>query len=140
VDSVKSITQQHAFGCGVACVAYAANNKYRDSLKFLDSNAAQTKGFLCKDLVTALRKFGFHYTYKYLKPRLKRHIYAEGVIVYIKKSTSYPAGHYLIRTHGLWMDPWINFRKDQNINKAQSGYRRRLPGTPIYALFPTHPL
>lgn len=135
----KSITQKHNHGCGVACVAYASRNTYESALKFLDSNAAESRGFLCKDLVKGLKRLGLSYTYKYVKPQLRRHIYGEGVIVYIKKSASYPAGHYLIRTHGLWMDPWINFTKDRNINSAQSGYRRRLPGAPIYALFPTHP-
>ena len=132
----ESITQQHAYGCGVACVAFVTKESYQDVLKVLRADAAQAKGFFCKDLVIALDAYGSAYAYKYLKPRLRHQIYNEGVIVYIKKSKYYPVGHYLIRSNGFWMDSWINFMQDQDIKNAKSGYRIRLPGTPIYALFP----
>lgn len=131
------ITQQHAHGCGVACVAFATGKSYQEALIVLPADSAQARGFFCKDLVLALDVHGSVYVYKYLKPRLRRQIYNEGVIVYIKKFKHYPAGHYLIRSNGYWMDPWINFTQDKDIENAKSGYRIRLPGTPIYALFPT---
>jgi len=65
-------------------------------------------------------------------------MYEDGVIVFIKRSVRYPAGHYLARMNGQWMDPWINFPNDQNIKNiknATSGFRKKLPGKPIYALF-----
>ena len=133
---LKSITQQHAYGCGVACVAFATGSSYENILKVLPVEPAQTKGFFCKDLVAALNTYGTVYEYKYLKARLRRQIYNKGVIVYIKKSKHYPAGHYLIRSDCFWMDPWTNFTKDQDIKNAKSGYRKRLPGAPIFALFP----
>lgn len=133
---LESITQQHDYGCGIACVAFATGKSYQDTLKVLSADVAETKGFFCKDLIAALNTHGSIYEYKYLKPRLRRQIYDEGVIVYIKRSKYYPAGHYLIRSNGLWMDPWINFIQDKDIRDARSGYRERLPGTPIYALFP----
>lgn len=133
---LESITQLHDYGCGVACVAFATGKSYQDTLKVLRADATQVKGFFCKDLVVALSTYSSAYGYKYLKPKLRWRIYDDRVIVYIKKSKLYPAGHYLIRSNGLWMDPWINFVQDKDIRNARSGYRKRLPGTPIYALFP----
>lgn len=134
---IGSITQQDNYGCGVACVAQASGKTYQAALDLLGPRPVQTRGYVCKDLIAALNIFGYYYTYKYLKPRLRRRIYADGVIVFIKRSKSYPAGHYLIRSGDLWMDPWINFKKNPNIKKAISGYRIRLPGQPIYGLFPS---
>lgn len=33
------------------------------------------------------------------------------------------------------MDPWINFQKDKNVKNCEAGFRKRLPGKPIYAIF-----
>ncbi len=134
--SMESVTQQDNYGCGVACVAYISKRTYRATLKTLDAKAAKTRGFACKDLVIGLNTIGHSYTYSYLPGKLKRKIYADGVIVFIKRSEHYPAGHYLVRSQNKWMDPWLNFKKDRNIKKAESGYRARLPGKPVYALFP----
>ena len=62
-------------------------------------------------------------------------MYQPNAIVYVKKSKKYPAGHYLCRLGYIgykWMDPWINF-PDRDI---QAGFRRRLPGKPVYVIFP----
>ena len=59
-------------------------------------------------------------------------MYQPNAIVYVKKSKKYPAGHYLCRLGHKWMDPWINF-PDRDI---QAGFRRRLPGKPVYVIFP----
>jgi hypothetical protein len=34
------------------------------------------------------------------------------------------------------MDPWINILKDKKLINAKSGYRKRLPGSPMYAIIP----
>ena len=88
---LESITQQHDYGCGVACVAFVTSKSYKYTLKVLRADAAKVKGFFCKDLVIALSTYGSAYGYKYLKPRLRWRIYEDRVIVYIKKSKHYPA-------------------------------------------------
>ena len=77
----------------------------------------------------------FNLLRKYNK-KLRKTIYKDGTIVLIRRSKKYIAGHYLIRYKGLWMDPWINLTVDNNILQAESGFRRRLPGSPSYAIFP----
>lgn len=102
----------------------------------LGRNYAKYRGYYCKDLINVLSKLGLTYSYKYIKQQLKGKIYKEGVIVFIKRSKKYPVGHYLTRFGRQWMDPWINFINDSNIANASSGFRKRLPRKPIYALFP----
>lgn len=134
---MKSVSQKHNFGCGAACAAFVLRKNYSEIVSILGKTKAGSKGFTCRDLATMLLKFGLVYSYCYLKLKLKRKIYRNGVIVFIKRSREYPIGHYLTWYHGLWMDPWINFRSNTNIKYAKSGFRKRLPDTPIYGLFPS---
>lgn len=129
-----SITQEHNYGCGIACVAFVAECSYQKVTKDMGIDAAQNYGFWCKELTAELTKFGLNYIYRYLKPAIKKDIYAEGSIVFIERSKKYPAGHYLARHKGQWMDPWINFINNQDIQAADSGFRKRLPGRPIYLI------
>ncbi len=133
----RSVTQRHNYGCGVSCLAFVVNTSYDDVISKLGQKKADREGYYCKELVSFLQKLGLPYTYRYLKPKLRRSIYQEGSIIYIKKSERYPAGHYLVRHRKFWMDSWINFPNNQEINEAESGFRRRLPGKPIYVIFPS---
>lgn len=133
---MRSVTQKHSFGCGVACVAFILKKSYEDVADILGEDKANNKGFVGKELVRTLSDFECPYFFKYLKPKLKRKIYQNGVIVFIKRSDKYPSGHYLVYFNSQWMDSWLNFTKDRDIKKAKSGFRKRLPGKPIYALFP----
>ncbi|NMC35445.1 hypothetical protein GYA49_00195 [Candidatus Beckwithbacteria bacterium] len=133
---MNSVTQEDSLGCSLACIAQLTHKSYQAILKLVDHQKAQTQGFYCKELVSILSYLGYNYNYKYLKPRLKKLIYTNGVIVFIKRSKKYPNGHYLIRVNKTWMDPWINFSATARIIDATAGFRKRLPGTPIYALFP----
>ena len=72
----KPIAQKHEFGCSVASVAFVVGKSYKQTLLFFDTKKANALGFYCKDLVKALKDFGLKYEYKYLKPKLKRKIYA----------------------------------------------------------------
>lgn len=131
-----SIAQKHRLGCGLACVAFLLNKDYQAIINPIFKIRAEKQGFYCKDLVKLLKKHGKNYTYKYIKKTLKKTIYKNNVIVYIKKSTKYPKGHFLVRSNKLWMDPWINFLYSKDIKNAKSGFRIRLPGKPIFALIP----
>ncbi|MEX0896155.1 MAG: cysteine peptidase family C39 domain-containing protein [Patescibacteria group bacterium] len=133
---MRSVTQQDSYGCSLACISFLVKKEYQQIATLVRKEQAQTKGFTCKELIKILLYFNLDYEYKYLKPRWKSKIYQEGVIVFIKRSKRYPSGHYLIRSNNLWMDPWINFNPQAEIENAKSSFRKRLPGRPIYALFP----
>ncbi len=131
---MKSITQKDSFGCGIACVAFICKVSYDYAKKnyFNRPHNASTLGYLCKDIVRALSKSDKNYCYKYLKRRIK---YKKNTIVFIKRSNKYPFGHYLTKTRNGWMDPWINFDNlNHKLPQANSGFRKRLPGKPIYAI------
>lgn len=132
----QAITQEMDYGCGVACFAFATKQSYSLAASYLGTEQAENSRFWVKDFVKALNHYGLKYQSKYVKPHIRPLIYQEGAIVLIKRSKHYPAGHYLIRHADYWMDPWINLPKIKNINQAKSGYRKRLPGSPMYALLP----
>lgn len=129
-----SITQEFDYGCGVACFAFALGMTYQQAADYLGELQANSTRFWIKDITAALNTSGKQYTAKYMKPPMVRKIYKEGTIVLIKRSKHYPTGHYLIRYKGLWMDPWINLPTNKDIKHAESGFRKRLPGKPMYAL------
>lgn len=76
-----------------------------------------------------------NYIYKYVRPKIRKRIYQENAIVLVARSNRYPVGHYLVRYDNRWMDPWINLPKDNSIKNAKSGFRKRLPGRPMYVFF-----
>lgn len=130
------IAQRDSFGCGIACIAFITKTSYAKAKAsyFKNKKSASTFGYLCKDLVSALSRAKKRYGYKYTKSRAK---FRNNVIVFIKRSKRYPAGHYLVKTDKGWMDPWINFDANKNnVEKAYAGFRKRLPGKPIYIIFP----
>lgn len=130
------VTQKDDYGCSVACVAFHLGISYRKASSLMGRHKAENKGFNGREIESVLKKYGLNYTFNYLKPKLKKKIYKDKVIVFIKRSKNYPSGHYLVRYRGFWMDPWINFKQNKNIRAAKSGYTKRLPERPIYALFP----
>ena len=132
---MKTITQEHDFGCGIACLAFICQLPYLQVVNYLGIIKANNSGFTCKELVRGLEHFGLSYDYKYIKSSLRKSIYKNGTIVFIKRSKKYPYGHYLTYHNGKWADSWINLPYDKNITNAKSGYRKRLPDKPIYMIF-----
>jgi len=132
----ESITQEFDYGCGVACFAFALHMTYKQAANHLGELQANSKRFWVKDFTDALNQTGKNYISKHIKPPMQRRIYNEGTIVLIRRSKLYPSGHYLIRHKSQWMDPWINLPSDKDILHAKSGFRKRLPGKPMYALLP----
>lgn len=130
----QAVAQEHDFGCGAACVAFVVGVEYREVVAKLGEEAARTKGFWCKDLKRVLNNYGLEYEVKYMKLNMKKRIYTNGAIVFIKRSQRYPYGHYVTYYNGQWMDSWRNLLLDDNIKNAEAGFRRRLPGQPQYAL------
>lgn len=131
---MKPTRQEDNFGCAVACVAFIVNIKYKDAIKFFKNGEKRVKSvpdFYCREIVEILKNAGFYYQHKYIKPKIRNKIYQQNTIVFIKKSKKYSYGHYLVRYNNKWMDPWINFPNKEKI----AGFRRRLPGKSIYAIF-----
>lgn len=127
------IAQKDSFGCGIACVAFVTGISYTNAKhKLFDENKATTGGYSCRDMVRALKKFGKEYDYRYVKAGH----FGNNTIVFIKRSKRYPFGHYLCRVGKGWMGLWINFgTRDMDPDHAIAGFRKRLPGRPIYAIF-----
>ena len=134
---MKAVKQQHFSGCAVACVASITNTSYKTAIKSFEkgNERAKFRGFYCKEIIAALRNHDLEYSFKYVG-RKKRHNYQYGTIVILKKNKKYPVGHYLCFTGKGWMDSWINFPR---LN-ARAGFRKRLPGKPIYAIVPKDPI
>ncbi len=130
---MRLVKQENKLGCGVACIAAISGMSYKEVLKLFPQNKADTKGFICKEIIAVLKEKKFNYECKYLRPKLRNKIYKEGTIVFIQRSKRYPEGHYIARGDSGWMDPWINF-PDKNI---KAGLRKKLPGKPIYAILRT---
>ena len=130
-----SITQEDGNGCGAACTAFVANRSYGEVVSLLGKTSAQTRGFYCRDLVEALQLFNLSCTFIHLSPK-RWYEYPEGSIVFIKRSKHYPAGHWLARHNGQWMDPWINVVQNNDLRFARSGYRKRLPGVAQWMCYP----
>lgn len=132
----ESITQEFDYGCGIACFAFSLGLTYQQAANHLGELQANSTRFWVKDFRNALNSSGKQYVSKHIKPSIVREIYREGTIILIRRSKRYPTGHYLIRHQGYWMDPWINLLLDNDIKHAKSGFRKRLPGKPMYILLP----
>lgn len=132
----EPVVQKYDFGCAIACLAFVLDITYDDSAKIVGAKQAGSNRFYVKDLLKTLNDNRLSYESKHIKPKIRSRIYEEGVIVLIRRSRHYPSGHYLIRHKSVWMDPWINLPYDKDIINAKAGYRKRLPGNPMYALLP----
>jgi len=132
---MKEIVQENPLGCGIACTASVLDISYQQALDLFQEGEqkAQTIGFYCKDIANALLKEGKVYQYAHVNSLPQDILAVPGIIVYIKKSVRYPAGHYLVRMPDeRWMDPWINF---PNL-KREAGFRDKLPGKAEWIIYP----
>lgn len=131
----KPIVQKDLYGCGAACIAFVVDKTYDQVARYFGRKKLSCKGIRCKEIVKYLNKLGYKAEYHYLKGKWRKMIYKDNTIVLIKRSKKYPVGHYLVRYKIFWMDPWINLPKNQDIRYAKAGFRKRLPGKPIYGIF-----
>lgn len=131
----QSITQKHPMACGLACVAYVANQDYKVLASRQPSHKLNLAGFHCPTLVNLLNSFGCSYRWKKLTSSRIQQQFKIGDIVFIKRSPERPGGHFLTKTEFGWMDPWINIASNRNIDEAKSGYLKELPGEAEYVLY-----
>ena len=131
---MKPIKQEDPFGCAVACVASVLGIGYQEALNIFryGNKKAKTTGFYCKEIVKVLENKGLKYEYSYIKSKIKKKIYQDNTIVFLRRSHRYPEGHFLCRKGNFWMDSWVNF--PTKVKKA--GFRKRLPEKPIYVIYP----
>jgi ABC-type bacteriocin/lantibiotic exporter with double-glycine peptidase domain len=129
------LAQKDNFGCGLACIAFLTNQTYEKVVNDLGRKKAKTKGFYCREITVYLKKLGYQTEFHYLNKKWRNKIYQDKTIVFIRRSKKYPYGHYLIRYQNYWMDSWINFQKNKDIKNAKAGFRKKLPGKPIYGIF-----
>lgn len=128
----RSVTQQDAAGCAIACVAYVCGVSYRYALrKYFRQSRSNPAGYMCSDIVKALSRAALAYKTRHV--RGKGAEFTDKTIVFSMRSERYPMGHYLVRDHGRWMNPWTNF---PDINKPRSGFVDRLPARAMYAIVP----
>lgn len=131
---MRYVVQEDLIGCGVACVAAILGISYQRALSLFENGQkkADNRGFLCKEIVLAFKKKSLEYEYKYIKSKLRKKIYKQGTIVFLRRSIKYSEGHYVCRMGSSWMDPWINFPTTEK----RAGLRKRLPEKPIYMISP----
>lgn len=130
---MQPVKQEDSFGCAVACVAFVLNVKYGKAIELFINGKERAKDlpdFYCREIVKVLKNTGLDYQHKYVKTKIRKKIYAENSIVFIKRSKKYRYGHYLVRYRNMWMDSWINLPD----RKIKAGFRKRLPGKALYVI------
>lgn len=130
---MKAVKQEHFSGCAVACLASITGKTYRKAIASFTNGAewAKFRGFYCKEIIEAFKLNNLDYRMRYVGRKTTQD-YPIGTIVFLKKNSKYPTGHYLCFTENGWMDSWINF---PNLD-ARAGFRKNLPGKPVYAIIP----
>ncbi len=121
----KAVAQEHGMGCGVACTASLLGKSYSTTLKLFNEKQASTRGYYLRDIVRALDKKEFNYTWSKVTNKTKKYLKIPGSIVFVKRSKIFLAGHYLLKVKEGWMNPWINYPK---ISPAKAGFQKNLPG------------
>lgn len=122
----RLVAQEHALGCGVACVASVLGKTYQSALKLFEHpQHAYIRGYYCRELASVLCSQGYPYIYKKYKPQEHRKVLSLiGTIVFTKPNLTYLEGHYWLKTSRGWMNPWANSPK---INFVKAEYQKRVP-------------
>ena len=85
------MTQKHGMGCGVACVAFVLGITYDKTLRlFKDPSQAWQTGFMCRDLVFALKQRNRIYSFKHLKIKNDPVLTLPGTIIFLPHSNKFP--------------------------------------------------
>lgn len=133
---MDSVTQKHSMACGLACVAYVTRMPYDQIAQDQPADKLSKIGFYCPELAVLLNNHGKQYRWKKLAENERDNEFNIGDIVFIERSSSYPAGHFLTKSIHGWMDPWINLDFTKiDLAGAISGYRKTLPGKAEYLLY-----
>lgn len=130
----QAVSQEHALGCGVACVASRCGTSYREALEeFSRPENAWTRGYYCPEIVAALKKLGYDYEFAPFNSREHGRLLSRaGTIAFVAPCRQYPAGHFLLRTDKGWMNSWLNYPQ---MVPVECGFEKKLPGRVTYIVF-----
>lgn len=133
-NSFQPTPQEHSMGCAVACVASLCRVSYREAIELFETpEHAWTRGFYCSEIVKALGRAGFEYSYAEFKSsRHFRRTQRPGTIVFVAPCSKYPAGHFFLRSSEGWMNPWLNYPW---MDQVRSAVERHLPGRISYLVY-----
>lgn len=128
------VTQEHAMGCGLACIAYLSGKSYRQVLQKVSiKQHAWTRGFYCGELVKILKHFALTYEWKKVSLSFDIDSCPVGSIVFVKPNLQYPLGHFMVKVQSRkFMNPWKNF---PTMTPAKSGFTSNLDKI-SYIIFP----
>jgi ABC-type bacteriocin/lantibiotic exporter with double-glycine peptidase domain len=134
MNKQKMVTQEDQMGCAIACVAYITGKTYKESISLFDLPEKRfKKGYTVREIVEALTKAGYAHRSIYVG-RLKTLKIETRAIVYVKKCSNFPFGHYLVKVKDGYMDPWFNLKKIPVIEKAEAGGRKRIHGKMVLVI------
>ncbi len=116
--------QEDPMGCGIACVAFVLGISYMEATKlFTLPEKRKTLGYRSSELREALKRGGYDSFSRYTG-RIENLEINKGDIVYVKKCKLFPFGHYLVKTDGGYMDPFVNMTEvSGDYTKAGAGIR-----------------
>ena len=137
--SREPIAQEHAMGCGLACVAFLTGHSYRYIHRRCHiSDHAWGRGFYCTELVDELGKYDLNYQWRPIVGRDRKNIISlapNGSVLFIDKGSSqFPQGHFFVKVAAkLFMNPWKTFPSIANV---QAGFQQQLPGRVSFVIEP----
>src|SRR5689334_16837872 len=114
---MKPVKQEDGLGCGVAVTAFILQITYQAALKLFTDGKRRVKekaNFYCPEITNILNNAGFNYRWIKLPKGMKEVEIPPLSIVFVKRSSKLPFGHFLAKYNDQWMDPWINL-PDKNI-------------------------
>jgi Imm-5 like putative immunity protein len=130
----EPITQEHPWGCGVACVAYVLGMPYPQALALFTRDEDVTPGYHCPDIVDALAKGGLEYEWYEFHSYMSEADLPDNSIVFVRRCPTWTGGHWLVKTEDGWMNPWINL--PSTIQAATSGFITCLPDVITHVVVP----
>lgn len=130
------IPQEDLLGCGVACTAFVAQKSYGDIRDYFDDEKVLHLGVYCTDIVRVLEVNNINYSFAKLNDDNMDLIEQDGVIIFISRSKTDPNGHWLVRWHGKYMDPWLNRNERCNLD-VKAGLVDELKSKPEWAVYPS---
>ena len=131
----KLVKQEDDFGCGLACIAYLTNKKYRQITNLNPENLqrATTNGYRGKFLADILNsldpesKWKTKYCGKTLNPKIPNNS-----IIYIAKNDKYKFGHYIVKTEFGFMNPFSNLTEVLgDSKKSVAKFEKKICGVPV---------
>lgn len=125
MPKLKPIPQEHAMGCGLACVAFLVGISYQRVVSLDDEpRRAWTRGYYCPELVELLSRLGRKYKWRAVTRRLRSIQIPNGSIVFVERSEEWPEGHYFVKVaENKYMNPWVN---SPSIKSVRAGFQKKV--------------